>query len=113
VGGEPTDPALVSAAVGVVAATGTDEDHAAFVERFRTAATPQDMQRFLYALADFPGADSFARTLELSISDDVRSQNAGFLVQRALRNRDRGCATRGASCVTTGPTWNGSCPATR
>ena len=88
--GHDVDPSLGNAAVGVVAATGALEDHTAFVERFRSAATPQDVGRFLYALADFPHPEAFTRTLQLSISGDVRSQNAPFLLQRALRNRAHG-----------------------
>ncbi len=84
------DPAVVSAAVDIVAATGTAADLDVFIERMESAPTPQERQRYQYALGDFPGADEIDRVLDLVLSDAIRSQNAAFVLRRVLLNRDHG-----------------------
>jgi len=84
------DPALLAASVNVVAAHGTAEDFDDFVARMRSAPTPQAEQRYLGALADFPDAYLMRRLLEMSVTDEVRTQNAPLLLRRALTNRDHG-----------------------
>ena len=83
-------PELAAAAIGVLADRGRAEDHAVFVERFETADTPQEQIRYLYALADFADPALFAATLDLVAGERVRSQNAPYVLRRALTNRDRG-----------------------
>jgi hypothetical protein len=89
-GEEAADPALVAAAVNVVAASGTAADFDDFVVRMKAAATPQEEQRYLYALADFPDAEQAGRLLAMTVTDEVRTQNAALLLRRALVNRDQG-----------------------
>ena len=84
------DAALRSASVAVIAANGTDADFDDFVARMHHAATPQDEVRFLGALADFPHIDAMRRLLAMSITDEVRTQNAPMVLRRALTNRDNG-----------------------
>jgi puromycin-sensitive aminopeptidase len=84
------DPSLVAASVSVIAATGGPEDFDAFLERFRAATTPQEELRFLSALADFDDAASMDRLLAMSITDAVRTQNAPYLIRRAMGNRNHG-----------------------
>ena len=84
------DPALVAASVNVVAAWGTAADFDDFVARMKAAATPQEEQRYLGALADFPDPELVRRLLAMSITDEVRTQNAPLLLRRALTNRDHG-----------------------
>ncbi len=84
------DPALVAASVNIVAATGTSEEFDDFITRMKTAPTPQEELRYLGALADFPDPDLIARLVRMSLTDDVRSQNAPLLLRRALSNRDAG-----------------------
>jgi puromycin-sensitive aminopeptidase len=90
-GGEPgLDPALVAASVEVVAATGTAHDFDTFVERQEKAGTPQERQRYLHTLADFPGEAEFGRLLDMSLTEAVRTQDAAFVLRRAMHNRDHG-----------------------
>ncbi|MFP4512005.1 MAG: M1 family aminopeptidase [Acidimicrobiales bacterium] len=90
-GGESgLDPALVAAAVEVVAATGTTEDFDRFVEHQEQAETPQERQRYLHALADFPGEAEFVRLLDMSLTDAIRTQDAAFVLRRAMHNREHG-----------------------
>ncbi|MCB0998888.1 MAG: M1 family metallopeptidase [Acidimicrobiales bacterium] len=87
---EGRHPELVAAATGVVAATGDERDFEQFLGAFRAAVTPQDQLRNLYALADFPSAELVQRACELAMSGEVRSQNAPFLLNRCIANRDHG-----------------------
>ncbi len=84
------DSALVPTAVSIVAASGDESDFDSFVQRWREADTPQAEMRYLYALAEFdePTTASTVRTL---ITDrDVRSQNAGLLINRMIGQRETG-----------------------
>jgi len=83
------DPSLAAAAVGVIAATGGAADRADFLARFRAAGTPQDEQRYLRCLPDFNDPGLFADTLAMTLTE-VRSQDAPFVLRRALINRERG-----------------------
>ena len=61
----PVDPELVAAATSVVAATGDADDYERLLDGYRTAATPQDQLRHLYALAEFDDEALVLRTCEL------------------------------------------------
>jgi aminopeptidase N len=84
------DPALLAAAIDVVAAHGTADDHARYVERMLTAPSPQQAERYRGALADFPGEAEILRTLELTLDGTIRTQDIALVVRRALRNRRQG-----------------------
>ena len=84
------DPSLVAAAVNIVAATGTSGDFDDFVERMKRAQTPQEELRYLGALADFPDDTLIDRLVRMTLTDEVRSQNAPLVLRRALSNRDAG-----------------------
>ena len=84
------DPALAAAAAGILAEVGDPADYEAFLTRFLEAADPQEEQRYLYLLADFEDPGLFGRTLDLTLTDQVRSQNAPYVIRRALTNRERG-----------------------
>jgi len=77
-----------TACVAIVAATGTAEDHAKFLEVYRTSPSPQEQLRYLYALGAFPKEEQAQETLALTLTDAIRSQNAPFLLQLLLMNRD-------------------------
>jgi len=79
-------PDLVEAVVSVVAANGDADDFDAFVDRFHHPADPQEEARYLYALARFPGPELLGRALEMSLTADVRTQNAPYLVGTVLGN---------------------------
>jgi len=85
-----SDPELVAAATAAVAAIGTDADQQRYLDAFRSAATPQEQLRFLYALADFPDVDQVRRTIELAFSGEIKTQNAPFLLNRCIANRHHG-----------------------
>jgi puromycin-sensitive aminopeptidase len=88
--GDAVDPSLLAAAVRVIASHGTPADFDDFVARFQSAPTPQEELRFLSVLADFDDPELMHRFLRMSITDEVRTQNAPYLLRRALSNRDQG-----------------------
>jgi puromycin-sensitive aminopeptidase len=88
--GDQVDPALLAAAVDVVASLGDPADFDDFLARSRAATTPQEELRYLSALPDFDDADLVARFLAMALTDEVRTQNAPYLVRRALANRHHG-----------------------
>jgi puromycin-sensitive aminopeptidase len=84
------DPALVAASVNILAAAGAAERYDDFVARFKAASTPQEELRYLSTLADFDDAGLIQRTLAMTLNGEVRTQNAPYLLRRALTNRDHG-----------------------
>ena len=86
------DPSLASPALTVSATLGDLALHDRLVEHFRTAENPQDRQRLLYALARFRDPEALQRTLDLTLSGDVRTQDAPYVLGQTLANRDNGAA---------------------
>jgi puromycin-sensitive aminopeptidase len=84
------DPQLLQAAVEAVAAEGTADDLERYWQRYRAATTPQEEERYLFATARFPGAAEIDRILEASMTDEVRTQDAPYLLARSTTNRDHG-----------------------
>ncbi|MGY6501562.1 MAG: M1 family aminopeptidase [Acidimicrobiales bacterium] len=84
------DPALVAAAAEVVAATGTGADFDHFARVSEHGDTPQERQRHLHAMADFPGEAEIDRLLQMCLTDAIRTQDAPFVLRRALHNRSHG-----------------------
>jgi puromycin-sensitive aminopeptidase len=80
------DPDIVPALVTIAADSGGEAEYAAALDRFRNGATPQEVVRYLYALAYFSNEALVRRTLDLALSDEVRTQNAPYLVNEALGN---------------------------
>ena len=84
------DPQLLQAAVEAVAAEGTAEDLDRYWQRYRGASTPQEEERYLFATSRFPGEAEVDRILASAMSDEVRTQDAPYLLARATTNRRQG-----------------------
>jgi puromycin-sensitive aminopeptidase len=84
------DPQLLQAAVEAVAAEGTAEDLDRYWQRYRSATTPQEEERYLFATSRFPGEAEVERILASAMSDDVRTQDAPYLLARSTTNRHQG-----------------------
>jgi puromycin-sensitive aminopeptidase len=78
---------LLAAATSVVAATGDEGTYEQMVTAMRRATTPQEELRHLYALAEFDDEALLARTCELAMSGEVKTQNAPFLLRMCIANR--------------------------
>jgi len=88
--GEQPDPELLAAATTVAAANGGTREYEQMLDGFRNASTPQEALRYLMALPEFDDGDLAARTCELALSGEVKSQNAPFLLRGAIANRYHG-----------------------
>jgi hypothetical protein len=80
------DPDIASAVLNVVAYNGESADFDSFVERFRHPRNPQEEIRYLYALGRFADPQSRTTTLKMTL-EEVRTQNAPYLLQRMLSDR--------------------------
>ena len=78
------DPNILPAVIGIIAAVGGAAEYADFLQRFGSARTPQEEQRFLFALGAFRDPALIAQTLERTINGEVRSQDAPFLMRAML-----------------------------
>jgi puromycin-sensitive aminopeptidase len=78
------DANVVPALIAIVAAAGGESEYDEFFQRFKAARTPQEEQRYLYALAGFRQPDLLRRTLEKTTNGEVRSQDAPFLMRSLL-----------------------------
>jgi puromycin-sensitive aminopeptidase len=80
------DPNVVSALVAILAHTGDATRYDEFNERFRTASTPQEERRYLFSLAAFQPKALLERTLVRTVSGEIRTQDAPFLISAILGN---------------------------
>ncbi len=80
---------IVPALVSIASSTGGEAEYQQFLDRYRDPATPQEEVRYLMALANFPNEALLQRTLDLA-SDEVRTQNAPYLIGAAMANREHG-----------------------
>ncbi|MBX3236125.1 MAG: M1 family metallopeptidase [Nitrospiraceae bacterium] len=83
-GGSPVDPNVLPALVSILAFTGDDARYDEFLRRFRKAATPQEERRYLFSLAAFRSPVLVERTLASTLSGEVRTQDAPFMVSALL-----------------------------
>lgn len=71
-----------------VAYAGDELDFDALLARYREETIPQERMRLLGALCRFRKPDLMRRALELTFSDDVRSQDIIFVLAWCTTNRD-------------------------
>ena len=83
---DPTtvDPNVLPALIAVLAHAGDAARYADFLQRFRSAGTPQEEQRYLYALVAFRQPELIAQTLERTVNGEIRTQDAPFVLRAAL-----------------------------
>jgi len=72
----------------VLAHTGDAGRYDDFLRRFRSASTPQEEQRYLYALAGFRDQALIRQTLERAINGEIRTQDAPFVARSMLLSVD-------------------------
>ena len=80
------DSNIVPSLVAILAHTGDAARYNDFDERFSTASTPQEERRYLFSLASFQPKSLLERTLARTISGEIRTQDAPFLVSAVLSN---------------------------
>ncbi|MDP8921886.1 MAG: M1 family metallopeptidase [Chloroflexota bacterium] len=84
------DRNVAPAVIGIVAHTGGQAEYDLFVERYKSAATPQEEQRYLFNLGNFRERGLLWRTLDMTLTPEVRTQNAPFLIGSLMTNPDGG-----------------------
>ncbi len=82
--GQAADANVLAAAIAVLAHAGDKARYDEFLGRFRSAATPQEEQRFLYALAGFREASLLEQTLARTLNGEIRTQDAPFVLRTML-----------------------------
>ncbi|MBS0152186.1 MAG: M1 family metallopeptidase [Nitrospira sp.] len=80
------DVNVVPALVAILAHTGGEARYNEFSERYRTAPTPQEERRYLFALAAFHPKELVGRTLARTINGEIRTQDASFIVGSLMAN---------------------------
>jgi puromycin-sensitive aminopeptidase len=84
---ESLSPDLVGVTARIVVASGGEEAWSRVLSLYKAARTPQDKMRYMVALSDISDEEIRARTLDLALSRDVRTQDATFLVGLVLGQR--------------------------
>ena len=69
-------PDLLTPVAHVVAAWGGEEGWTTVLDQYRSSTTPQDKVRYLTALSATRDPSLLARTLDLALGDEVRTQDA-------------------------------------
>jgi puromycin-sensitive aminopeptidase len=80
----PSDANIEAAIIPILAHTGDSARYDDFLNRFRTATTPQMEQRFLYALAVFRKPPLIERTLAGTLDGTFRTQDAPLVLRTML-----------------------------
>jgi len=80
------DPNVIPALVAILAHTGDEARYNEFFDHSRTATTPQEERRYLFALAAFQTPALLTRTLARTISGEMRTQDAPFVVSAVMGN---------------------------
>jgi len=78
------DPNLMASLIAILAHVGDAARYEEFHARFRSAATPQEERRYLYALATFQPVSLLERTLTMTLNGEIRTQDAPFLISVSL-----------------------------
>jgi puromycin-sensitive aminopeptidase len=78
---------VADAIVAIVGDVASEQDFDECLRRYHDAPDPQSEQRYLFGLTAFTSADLSERAFALSCSDEVRSQDAPYVVSALLANR--------------------------
>jgi len=86
--GDPAsvDRNLVPALISILASSGGEAEYREFKDNFKAARTPQEEQRYLFSLANFRHPELLRATMEMTLSGEVRTQNAPYLLHSLLYN---------------------------
>ena len=83
-GAASVDANVVPALIAILAMSGDAARYREFLERFRHATTPQEEQRYLYALTAFRDPARVDETLARTINGEIRTQDAPFVLRTLL-----------------------------
>ena len=83
---QSVDSNVVPALVGILAHNGDEARYDEFFQLSQAAQSPQEVQRFLFALARFRDGGLLDKTINKCLTDDVRTQDAPYLYANVLGN---------------------------
>jgi puromycin-sensitive aminopeptidase len=86
--GASIDANVTAAVVAILAHVGDAARYEEFAQRFRTARTPQEEQRYLLALAGFRRPELIEKTLARTLNGEVRTQDSPFVLRALLMSVD-------------------------
>jgi len=69
-----------------MANNGDENLHNEFFNKYLETQIPQEKIRFLYSLSDFKSSDLINKTLEISLTEKIKNQDAPYLIATTLRN---------------------------
>jgi puromycin-sensitive aminopeptidase len=78
------DANVLAAVIPVLAYADGAARYEEFLGRFRSARTPQEEQRYLYALAAFREPALLAQTLARTLNGEIRTQDAPYVIRSLL-----------------------------
>jgi puromycin-sensitive aminopeptidase len=81
------DANLADSVVALAARKGEASLYESFLKAIAHAGTPQERRRFLFALGEFRSRPLVERTLRLTLSESVPTQDVVFVLTRLLANR--------------------------
>jgi puromycin-sensitive aminopeptidase len=80
------DRDIAPALVAILAYSGDAARYEEFKKKFKAARTPQEEQRYLFALTSFRDLGLLRKTMEMTLDGQVRTQNAPYLMHSLLLN---------------------------
>ena len=80
------DPNMTASAIASVAHYGNEKTYKEYFSKYADGETPQEKMRFLYSLAEFRDPKLLDKTLNSSLSEDIKNQDAPYLIAYTLRN---------------------------
>jgi len=82
------EPTLLGVLIGLAAIDGDAALYDRYLAKMKTAADPEEHDRYMYALTSFTDPLFIRRTIDLALSDAIRSQDAKYVVGALLENPD-------------------------
>jgi puromycin-sensitive aminopeptidase len=80
------EPNLADSLVAIAARNGDASRYEAFLRAVREARTPQERRRFQLSLGEFRERELFERTLSLTLTPEVATQDVGLVLVRLFGN---------------------------
>ncbi len=79
-------PDVLSSVVTVLAYCGDQKRYEQFETLFKNGSSPQEQERYMYALGQFQQEDLLQKTMAKTLAGEVKGQNAPYLVRNIMLN---------------------------
>ncbi|HEY9778170.1 MAG TPA: M1 family metallopeptidase [Planktothrix sp.] len=79
-------PDLAPALISILAHTGDERRYEDFVNCFKNGKSPQEEDRYMYALTSFRDAKLLQKTLDKTINGEIRTGNSPYVVRQVMMN---------------------------